>query len=379
MDLISIASQFLTPTLAAKIAAFTGLDRAIVQKAITAAIPAMFAGLVSTASKPNGAQRLFDAVTHHPAGDISAFENAGEISQSEIASSNDLLSSLLSGGTFNGLKQALGSYAGVGEGKAGTLLASLAPVVLGTLGQVTRKAGLDASGLSNLLVSQREDIADAMPPGLASMLPAGMTDSLKRGTERAFARAENVSRMAPEQGRHAAREARTSSPSNWVYWALPILALAGFAWWFMAQPNAPQTALTTAPATETAGRAATAVPPLPDLPSISGLSAGGVPVGQNVAQVVDTVRSTLSGVTDEASARAAMPRLESVSKMLDDTQAAAGQLPAEGKTTLASYIRAASPVLKDQFEKVLAMPGVSGVLKPLADSVIGKIDRIASA
>lgn len=378
MDLISIASQFLTPTLAAKIAAFTGLDRAIVQKAITAAVPAMFAGLVSTASKPNGAQRLFDAVTHHPAGDISAFENAGEISQSEIASSSDLLSSLFSGGTFNGLKQALGSYAGVSEGKAGTLLASLAPVVLGTLGQVTRKAGLDASGLSNLLVSQREDIADAMPPGLASMLPAGMTDSLKRGTERVFARAENVSRMAPEQARYAAKEARGAS-SNWAYWALPILALAGLAWWFMAQPNAPQTAMTTAPATETAGRAATAVPPLPDLPSISGLSAGGVPVGQNVAQVVDTVRSTLSGVTDEASARAAMPRLESVSKMLDDTQAAAGQLPAEGKTTLASYIRAASPVLKDQFEKVLAMPGVSGVLKPLADSVIGKIDRIASA
>jgi hypothetical protein len=118
---------------------------------------------------------------------------------------------------------------------------------------------------------------------------------------------------------------------------------------------------------------------MPELPSIAGLTAGGVPVGQNVTQVVDTVRSALSGVRDEASARAAMPRLESAAKMLDDTQAAAGQLPAESKTTLASYIRTASPVLKDQFDAALALPGVGGVLKPLADSLIGKIDRIASA
>jgi Bacterial protein of unknown function (DUF937) len=378
MDLISVASQYLTPPLVAKIASVTGLDRAIVQKAITAAIPALFAGLVNTASKPNGAERLFDAVTQHPAGDISTLENASELNQSQLASGSDLLSSLFGGSTFNGLKQALGSFAGVGEGKAGTLLASLAPAVLGTLGQAQRKSGLDASGLSSLLMSQREDIVDSLPPGLASMLPAGMTDSLKRSTERVFARAENVSRMAPEQARYAAKEARATS-SNWVYWALPLLALAGLAWWFMAQPNETQTVQTMAPAAETAGRAATAVPPLPDLPSISGLTAGGVPVGQNVTNVVDTVRSALSGVTDEASARAAMPRLASAEKMLDDTQAAAGQLPAEGKTTLASYIRAASPVLKDQFDKVLALPGVGGVLKPIADSVIGKIDRIASA
>jgi Bacterial protein of unknown function (DUF937) len=378
MDLISIASQFLTPSLTAKIASVTGLDQAMVQKAITAAIPTLFAGLVSTASKPGGAQRLFEAVTQHPAGDVSALDAPNEFNQSEIASRSDLLTSLFGGSTFGGLKQALGSFAGVGEGKAGTLLASLAPVVLGALGQAQRKSGLDASGLSSLLMSQREEIADAMPPGMASMLSgAGMTD-LGRRAEEVSADTENVSRMAPGQAGYATRDTRTPS-SNWAYWVLPVLAIAGLAWWFMARPNAPQTVQTMAPTTETMGRAATAVPPLPDLPSISGLTAGGVPVGRNVTEVVDTLRSTLSSVTDEASARAAMPKLQSAAQMLDATQPAASQLPADGKATLASYVRAASPVLKDQFDKVMALPGVGGVLKPFADSLIGKFDAIASA
>jgi hypothetical protein len=377
MNLVSLASQFITPSLIARIASLAGIDQAIAQKAITSAVPALLAGLVSTASNPNGAQRLFDAVTQHPAADISALENAS-VSQREIAGGGDLLSSLVGGSTLNGLKQALGSVTGVGEGKAGTLLASLAPLVLGTLGQAQRKSGLDASGLSDLLMSQRDNIVKAMPPGMASMLPAGISDSLTRGAEDVSARAENVSRMGYQRASAAARDTRTSSP-NWAYWALPVLALAALAWWFMAQPNETRTVETTAPPAETAGRAATVVPPMPELPSIAGLTAGGVPVGQNVTQAVDTVRSALSGVRDEASARAAMPRLESAAKMLDDTEAAARQLPAESKTTLASYIRGASPVLKDQFDAVLALPGVGGVLRPLADSLIGKVDRLASA
>jgi hypothetical protein len=65
------------------------------------------------------------------------------------------------------MAQTIGKFAGVGEGASKSMLGMLGPVVLGALGQQQRSAGLDANGLMSLLTSQKDQIAAAIPSGLA--------------------------------------------------------------------------------------------------------------------------------------------------------------------------------------------------------------------
>ena len=57
-NLVSVVMQFLTPDMIAKIASALGLDRAVAQKAVGGAVPALLSSLADLASAPNGARQL---------------------------------------------------------------------------------------------------------------------------------------------------------------------------------------------------------------------------------------------------------------------------------------------------------------------------------
>src|ERR1700742_1778582 len=65
-NLVSVVMQFLTPDMIAKIASALGLDRAIAQKAIGGAVPALLAGLADVASTPEGARQLSALAQQQP-------------------------------------------------------------------------------------------------------------------------------------------------------------------------------------------------------------------------------------------------------------------------------------------------------------------------
>ena len=69
-NLVSVAMQFLTPDMIAKIASSLGLDRNIAQKAIGGAVPALLAMLTDVASTPNGARQLSNVVTQQQFGSL---------------------------------------------------------------------------------------------------------------------------------------------------------------------------------------------------------------------------------------------------------------------------------------------------------------------
>ncbi|HWN76902.1 MAG TPA: DUF937 domain-containing protein, partial [Bradyrhizobium sp.] len=112
-------------------------------------------------------------------------EGSGQNTLAETGS--NMLSGLFGGGALDTMAQSIGKFAGVGEGSSKSLLGMLGPVVLGALGQQQRSAGLDASGLASLLGSQKDQIAAALPSGLADQLSAaGLIDraagTLRSGT-----------------------------------------------------------------------------------------------------------------------------------------------------------------------------------------------------
>ena len=56
------------------------------------------------------------------------------------------------------MAQAIGSFAGMGDGGGKSLLAVVGPLVLGTLAKQQHDAGMDANGLASLLRSQKDQI-----------------------------------------------------------------------------------------------------------------------------------------------------------------------------------------------------------------------------
>jgi hypothetical protein len=383
-NLVSLILDSLTPDIIAKIAAALGLDRGTAQKAVGGAVPALLAALTGVAAKPGGAARLFDAVSAQDPDILTnlagTVESSGARSLSEQGSR--LLGSLLGGSTQSELANTISKFAGITEGKSSSLLASLAPVVMGTLRKQQMTSGLDASGLAGLLSAQKDNISAALPSGLASLL--GGTSVLDSLGSRATATAQTTAATAQRVA------ARTSS-LNWLTWAIPVLILLGLAWYFLS-PRAPEapapTATTTtepsAPTTTEPSATTTTEPSAttttePAAGAAASLTVDGVDLGASIKTAVDGLKTSLEGITDAATAQAALPKLQEASGALEKVNGMAGKLQAEQKSALAALITAALPVINPLLDKALAIPGVSDIIKPAVDSVRAQLDALAKA
>ena len=168
------------------IAAKLGIDPAQAQAAIQQAVPLVVGGLAKNASTAAGADALHNAVTDHAGADIGS-----------------VLGSVLGGGGAGGsilghifgasqgqAAQGLGQASGIGAQNAGQLLAMLAPVIMGVLGNKTQSQGLGAGGLGGMLGQELQNLGQSGHGGLlASVLDQdgdgklGLSDLLKVGSE----------------------------------------------------------------------------------------------------------------------------------------------------------------------------------------------------
>jgi Bacterial protein of unknown function (DUF937) len=360
-NLVSLVMQFLTPDMIGRIASALGLDRNNTQTAIGAAVPGLLAGLSGLATQPGGAQRVADAARQQTSvlGNFASMLGTGS-QTSLVEKGSQMLSSLLGGRDQTALAGAVGKYAGLGQNASGSLLGMLAPVVMGTIAKEQGSRSLDAGGIANLLASQKDSIAAALPSGFGNMLNGtALLDSLGGAARTATAAGNNAARAAAtavrtvgDTGRRAAGAA--SSPSlNWLYWLIPALAIAALLIYLFARPaeQAVQQGVTTA----------------------QSLTVGGLDVGKQLTDSIADLRTTLGGITDAASARAALPKLQDVTAQIDKVGGVVGQLSPEQRKLLAGLVNPVMPTLNQLFDKVLAIPGVSEVLKPTIDALRAKL------
>src|SRR5271166_546124 len=171
INLVSLVMQFLTPEMIGRVATALGLDRTLVQSAINAAVPGLLAGLSGVATQPGGPQKLVEAAKQET-GTLGKFADMlGGGSQSTfIERGSQLLTSLLGARDQSALVSAIGQFAGLGQGKSGSLLGMLAPMVMGTIAQQQSPRGLDASSIASLFASQKDNIAAALPADFGKLL-----------------------------------------------------------------------------------------------------------------------------------------------------------------------------------------------------------------
>src|SRR6185503_4886326 len=106
----------------------------------------------------------------------SALEGTPQVAQAGA----NLLTSLIGTGSLAVLVSSLAKFVGMPEGSARNLLNTLMPAIMWTLGQERRDKGIGAAGLVDMLKSEKEDIAAAVPAGLSDQLKAnGFYDRLR--------------------------------------------------------------------------------------------------------------------------------------------------------------------------------------------------------
>lgn len=345
-NLVTLVMQYLTPDLIGRIATALGLNRNNAQTAIGAAVPALLAGFSGVAAQPGGAQKLVDAARQQT-GTLANFANmiGGQGQTSFVEKGTQMLSSLFGGQSQTALAGAVGKFAGVGQGASGSLLGMLAPVVMGTIAQGTRSP--DASGITDLLASQKDSIAAAMPSGFRNLLGStGLFNSLGSAASTAVA-----------AGRQTARAATPAKP-NWLYWLIPALALAGLLFYYFSRP-----------AEQVAQQGVTAV---------QSMMVDGLDIGKQVSDNVASLRTTLTGITDVASAEAALPKLQNLSAQIDKVGRVIGQLSPEQQKVVAGMVDPVMPTLNQLFNKVLAIPGVAEILRPTIDSLKGRLAALTT-
>src|SRR6516225_4874721 len=390
VNLTSLVMQFLAPEVITQIASFLGVDRAAAQKGTTAAVPSLLAGLSDLVSKPAGASQFSKLLSSQQAGSLTDLLRTGD-PQGFAQAGSGMLSSLFGGKTTDAMAQAIGKFAGIGDRGGKSLLSALAPVVLGTLGQHQRDAGLDTNGLASLLRSQKDQIVAAIPSGLADQLgAAGLIDKAEAAVRSGMATASAAgSRIAGASERAGAGAAAAVNRSAQLpYWLAALVLVAGLAWYAIerqgqqtvAEQPAPPRATTTQTATTQTAPAQTA--PTQTAKGTVGmapadLTVGGTNLANQFSSSINTLKSALSGITDAAGAQAALPKITEMTSQLNDISARAAKLSPEARSELAKLIVAATPAIEQICNKVLAVPGVGPVAKPAIDEFRAKLDALA--
>jgi hypothetical protein len=355
MNIVDLISSQLSGDVLSKLGGLVGAPEEQTASATKAAVPALLEVFAKLASSRGGADQLAGAMGGldlSKLGDLAGLLVGGNASGlGEIG--GKLLGSLLGGGNLSSLIGTIASFVGSQPDLMKKLLTYLAPIVLG---MVAKQLGgrPDAAGVSRLFSEQAGNISSAMPQGLslgnlASLLPSG-------GGTTAGSRPEPAA----------------ATPG----WLLPLLLLAALGvvgYYLMSNMGqgpkdeavvvgeklavdgdvVDEEKVVVATDGETMRRVVdetlTAVPGLGD-------------TVKSLTSVFGGLTKLLEGVSDEATAEAALPELEGMLPLVDAAASATAAFPAAGKTAIAELVGEKLGPLQQLIDKVLALPGVEAVL-----------------
>ncbi len=141
--------------------------------AIATALPLILAALSRNASTPQGAQALHQAVTNDHDG--AALDQP--VQSTDTADGAAILGHVL-GDKQQAAAEAVGRTSGLDAGQAASVMAMLAPLVMGALGRIQSQQGLNPGGLASMLGAEHQQQAQTSPGlmGLATQLLDGNHD-----------------------------------------------------------------------------------------------------------------------------------------------------------------------------------------------------------
>ena len=368
-----ITSQLMSPDVLGKLSGLIGANESQTKTATSAAVPALLNVFGKMASTNSGADQLAKAMGGLDLGMLGNLAGALGGSQASGLGSmgGSLLTSLLGGGNnLSSLVGTIASFAGMQPGIMKTLLTYLAPMVLGMVAkQFTGKP--DASSVSRLFSEQSNNIRGALPKGLS------LGD---------FGSASGRPSEPARHGGHSPEPQSAGLPG----WLLPLLALGALGLgWYIWNQNQPKDEVAIAqverkvgPVTETVTevverKGKEMMDTVVDQISIDPKFLEAIRVGKNATDLFGGLTSVLKGVTNEETARLAVPELEKLAPMLTSLEEEAGRLPVEEKPAFTDFIGKNLGLLSKMIDTVMALPGVKGLLGPVVGPMVETLTKMS--
>jgi len=114
------------------------------------------------------------------------------------------------------------------------------------------------------------------------------------------------------------------------------------------------------------------------LNSVRGVD-GGAELVSSLRDLIGNAASTLTSVTDEATATAAVPEINKLTDSFGSLSETYNKLPDAAKQVLSQMLESAVGDLKPTIDKVLAIPGIENVIKPAIDALLEKMNSFKAA
>jgi hypothetical protein len=251
VDLKGFVSQFLTPQLVSQLASTAGVDPDAAQKLTSGAIPAVLAALGETAATPDGAKRIYDAVSNADPDVLAKLTSALGAGQLQTLNDGaDTLSSLIGANMFANLTNALAQYVDAPPEAVRPALGAISQTVVGVIGQQDPANWSDAGALANLFASEKGAVAAALPSGLSQILgSSGIFAGLGGAGTAAAARESATTPSAPAAPAPASAPVGGSGFPMWAIILIALIVIAAIAYWYVHRDKAAKPTAALAPAT----------------------------------------------------------------------------------------------------------------------------------
>lgn len=171
-SIIDMLSGSLDSNAVAAIGKQLGQDSGATSTAISAALP-MLVGAFSRSADQDGAAGLGRALDKKHDGSI-LDDVAGYLSKNDQSDGTGILGHVL-GSKQNAASQMLGAASGLGKDQASSLLATLAPMVMGALGKARRDESLGDNNLQDMLSGAARSEAKRAPGMMGAL--SGLLDA----------------------------------------------------------------------------------------------------------------------------------------------------------------------------------------------------------
>ena len=377
MNLVDLVKDQLTGQVLGSLGSLIGADESQTRSATSAAVPALLGGLAKLASSQGGASQITSALGGL---DLGALGNlAGMLGGSNASRMADqggsLLGSLFGTSATGKMVETLAGFLGMKPGVARSLLAYLAPIVLGMVAKQFTGGRADAAGLQRLFADQSSNIRNALPAGLS------LGD---------FGAVSGGGKPTPASSHRGHEEpARSGFPAWLPLVLLPLLALG--AWWLMNRDKMAKEdggvmieevrkeGPITIDRTEVIEREGKKlIDTVSETISIDPKFVEAARLAVNSTDLFGGLSKILGGVTNEDTARAAIPELEKLAPVLSGVQSEAAKLEGENKTAFAEFVSKNVGLLQKVIDTAMAIPGVKDLLGPVVGPMLETIKKLGA-
>ena len=373
MNLVDLVKDQLTGQVLGSLGSLIGADESQTRSATSAAVPALLSGLAKLSSSQGGASQIASALGGL---DLGALGNlAGMLGGSNASRMADqggsLLGSLFGTSATGKMVETLAGFLGMKPGIARSLLAYLAPIVLGMVAKQFAGGRADAAGLQRLFADQAGNIKNALPSGLS----LGDFGAIAGGGK---------STPAPSH-----EPAGGGFPAWLPLVLLPLLALG--AWFLMNRDKMAKEdggvmieevrkeGPITIDRTEVVEREGKKlIDTVSETISIDPKFVEAARLAVNSSELFGGLSKVLGGVTNVDTARAAIPELEKLAPVLSGVQSEAAKLEGENKTAFAEFVSKNLGLLQKVIDTAMALPGVKDLLGPVVGPMVETIKKLGA-